>query len=223
MSSIQIITTSDGSHSLLNIDLDETYHSRHGAVQESRHVFLKNGFDFYCERTSKNPVQIFELGFGTGLNAWLTAERSRETGRNVCYTSLETFPLPADVWQRLNYASTPEGKDLFAQIHEAPWETEVPLLPTFSLKKVKCEVQRFQFDLSSLDIVYFDAFAPGKQPELWELEILKKINDAMTSNAVFVTYCAKGQLKRDLKDLSMIVETLAGPPGKKEMVRGLKI
>lgn len=224
MSSIEIIPTGDGSHSLLNKELNETYHSRHGAVQESNHVFLKNGLDFFCERISKNPIHVFEVGFGTGLNAWLTGLRSVEIGRRICYTSLETYPLPEDLWQQLNYASGGSNeKELFTKIHEAEWGTDVQLLPTFSLKKVNQEVQQFQFEPGSVDVVFFDAFAPNKQPELWAVNVLEKVANAMSAGSVFVTYCAKGQLKRDLKALNLEVETLAGPPGKKEMVRALKI
>src|SRR5690349_14257573 len=122
---IEIISTGDGSHSLLNTDLDETYHSRHGAVQESEHVFIKHGFDFFCEKSSGDAVRILEVGFGTGLNVWLTAMHSITRGRNVHYTSLETFPLSQEIWQKLNYASDPVAKSLFDNIHQASWQEDV--------------------------------------------------------------------------------------------------
>jgi tRNA U34 5-methylaminomethyl-2-thiouridine-forming methyltransferase MnmC len=220
---IQIISTADGSHSLLNIELNETYHSIHGAVQESMHVFISNGFDFFCQRFLTDPVKILEIGFGTGLNVWLTAEQSLKTGRMVHYTSLEIFPLPEEIWSKLNYAGSPEERMLFENIHKAPWETEILLHANFTLRKVVCAVQDFQSELSTFNLVYFDAFAPGKQPELWHFDILKKVADAMSSNSVLVTYCAKGQVRRDLRSLNLIVESLQGPPGKKEMTRVLKI
>jgi tRNA U34 5-methylaminomethyl-2-thiouridine-forming methyltransferase MnmC len=223
MSNISIITTTDGSHSLLNASLNETYHSVHGAMQESRHVFIKNGLDFFFERSSANPVMIFEMGFGTGLNALLTAQRAQVSGRRIHYSSLETFPLGQAIWSQLNYGDSPAEKDLFRKIHEARWAQEESVNPFFTLLKIETSLQQALLVPVSFDIVYYDAFAPSKQPELWDSGLLKKVTDALRPGGVFVTYCAKGQLKRDLKNLGLIVETLAGPPGKKEMVRALKI
>jgi tRNA U34 5-methylaminomethyl-2-thiouridine-forming methyltransferase MnmC len=223
MSNITIITTTDGSHSLLNVSLNETYHSVHGAMQESIHVFIRNGLDFFCERSSVDPVKILEMGFGTGLNALLTAQCALETKRHIHYTTLETFPLAKEVWSHLNYAGSPVAKDLFQQIHEAEWAVEKPVHPFFTQLKIETSLQQASLAPASFDLVYYDAFAPSKQPELWDIGLLKKVTDALQPGGVFVTYCAKGQLKRDLKGLGLTVETLAGPPGKKEMVRALKI
>jgi tRNA U34 5-methylaminomethyl-2-thiouridine-forming methyltransferase MnmC len=224
MSDIQIITTTDGSHSLLNTALNETYHSVHGALQESRHVFIRHGLDFYCERSGGNGVvNIFEMGFGTGLNALLTAQRVAETGRPAHYTSLETFPLPEAVWRQLNYGDDAASKDLFRRIHEAPWSKDTVLPGGFTLLKQEGKLQEFELPPAAYDVIYYDAFAPSKQPELWDAVLFKKIAEAMEPGGVFVTYCAKGQVKRDLKSVGLTVETLPGPPGKKEMVRALKI
>jgi tRNA U34 5-methylaminomethyl-2-thiouridine-forming methyltransferase MnmC len=206
---IKIIVTEDGSSSLLNTDLDETYHSRHGAIQESIHVFIKNGL----ERIHSHPVNIFEVGFGTGLNALLTAA----TGLNVNYTSIEAFPLDESIYTALNYSP----KELLVSLHRAPWNETVQISPAFSLRKLKGNLVTTPLD-GTYDIIYFDAFAPSKQPEMWELPILKKVCDTLAPGGIFVTYCAKGQLKRDLRSLGLEVETLPGPPGKKEMVRGTK-
>lgn len=222
MSNLQIITTSDGSHSLLNTDLNETYHSVHGALRESIYVFIKHGLDFFIERSSSTSVRILEIGFGTGLNALLTLQRARETNASVHYTSLEAFPIQRDIWRALNYAEPLALLDDFNKLHEAEWMKEVLLTNNFTLLKLHTTLQQEPLQPSGYDVIYFDAFAPSKQPEMWELPMLTKVVEAMKPGGVFVTYCAKGQLKRDLKSLNLTVETLPGPPGKKEMIRAVK-
>jgi tRNA U34 5-methylaminomethyl-2-thiouridine-forming methyltransferase MnmC len=203
---IKIITTSDGSHTLLNEELDETYHSRHGALQESLHVFIKNGLEYY----PKDEVNVFEVGFGTGLNALLTALSNKK----VNYTTIEAFPLTEEIYSQLNY----EPQHLLRELHR---NSELQI-SNFSFKKIHDTLQSIELD-QVYDIIYFDAFAPSKQPEMWELPMISKVCSALTPGGLFVTYCAKGQLKRDLKSLGMEVETLGGPPGKKEMVRAAKL
>lgn len=220
MSTLRIITTEDGSHSLLNEEMDETYHSRHGALQESEYVFIEKGFSFFLEKNNTNKLSILEIGFGTGLNAWLTARKAETEKKQVAYSSLETFPIPEEIWSALNYGA--EDKLLFEKIHRAAWNEWVEITPFFTLKKSTTSLQRTTLDAGAFDIIYFDAFAPNKQPEMWELAAIKKTIDAMKPGGVFVTYCAKGQLKRDLKNLGLEVESLPGPPGKREMVRALK-
>lgn len=219
MSKIELITTGDGSHSLLNTALDETYHSRHGALQESKYVFIKQGLDFYYENTKSKIISIFEVGFGTGLNAWLTLQRAQELNVNITYTSVETFPLPSSVWPSLNYASGSQFENDFLKLHKAAWNKAEVITPFFTLHKTEKSLQDFDAAGMQFDIVYFDAFAPNKQPELWEASILGGVAEMLSSDGVFVTYCAKGQLKRDLKSFGLEVESLAGPPGKREMVR----
>jgi tRNA U34 5-methylaminomethyl-2-thiouridine-forming methyltransferase MnmC len=223
MSDLQIILTEDGSHSLLNTVLNETYHSIHGAVQESLHVFIKNGLAFFCGRSSIEPIGIFEVGFGTGLNALLVAQYAEKNNRSIHYTTLEAFPLPEEIWSQLNYSDSPEARKLFQEIHQAAWSEEKSLSKHFTLTKIHDTLQHVPLSSDAYNLIFFDAFAPNKQPELWNIEVLGKVASAMTSNSVFVTYCAKGQLKRDLKSLQLTVNTLAGPPGKKEMVQALKI
>lgn len=219
---IQRIVTGDGSHSLINTELNETYHSVHGARQESLHVFVAKGLDFFCAQSSHDPVRILEVGFGTGLNALLTLQRTAEILRTVTYTSVEAFPLGEEIWSTLNYTKDSRAKELFEKIHRSDWSHEIEITPLFSLLKIPIPLQVAPLPSSSFDVVYFDAFAPNKQPELWEISVLDKVVSAMRPGGVFVTYCAKGQLKRDLKTLNLKVETLPGPPGKKEMVRALK-
>ena len=216
---VEIITTSDGSHSLLNKELNETYHSVHGAVQESVHVFIKNGFDFLFEQAYPENVAILEIGFGTGLNALLTVQHAAALKNQITYTSLEAYPVAEEIWSKLNYPSSAEMQAVFKDLHQAAWNTEVSIATNFKLIKLHQTLQDTSLPPASFDLVYFDAFAPNKQPEMWTLEILGKVVNLMKPEAVFVTYCAKGQLKRDLKSLGLTVETLSGPPGKKEMVR----
>jgi tRNA U34 5-methylaminomethyl-2-thiouridine-forming methyltransferase MnmC len=220
---IQIITTGDGSHSLLNSALNETYHSIHGAKQESVHVFINHGLEFFLQNHNNPAIGIFEVGFGTGLNALLTASYAKTHQKEIHYTSIESFPLPENIWSALNYWETEEEKSIFQKLHTASWNESVTIDELFTLNKVKTTLQEISLSGSAFDVIYFDAFAPSKQPELWEFPILEKVCRALKPGGVFVTYCAKGQLKRDLKNLGLEVQTLPGPPGKKEMVRALKI
>jgi tRNA U34 5-methylaminomethyl-2-thiouridine-forming methyltransferase MnmC len=221
---IEIITTSDGSHSLRNDELNETYHSIHGAMQESIHVFIKKGFDHFVETNPEaTEINILEIGFGTGLNALLTWQRSLETSHRINYTSLETFPIPTELWSKLNYASDEAAQAGFRKLHEAEWNTFVPIEHNFNLRKIEQSLEDITPPVESFDLVYYDAFAPNKQPEMWTLEILSKVSGALKSGGILVTYCAKGQLKRDLKALDLEISTLDGPPGKKEMVRAKKL
>jgi tRNA U34 5-methylaminomethyl-2-thiouridine-forming methyltransferase MnmC len=220
---IQIITTGDGSHSLLNTGLNETYHSIHGAKRESVHVFLKHGLEYFLEKNSPDVVRIFEVGFGTGLNALLTASFAEIRKQKIVYTSIEAFPLEEKISNQLNYAESQHEKILFQKLHSSPWEVDVPINNFFTVKKIETTLQEIPLQKNYFDVIYFDAFAPNKQPELWEISILEKVCDVLKPSGIFTTYCAKGQLKRDLKSLGLLVETLTGPPGKKEMVRALKI
>lgn len=223
MSSLKIIITSDGSHSLLNEELNETYHSIHGAVQESEHVFIKNGLDYCVRQKSRESISILEVGFGTGLNALLTIQYAIKSPIPIKYTTLESNPLDEAFWSALNYRDSIGLKEHFETLHRSRWGTEQTVLPHFQLLKLHDSLQQVAFPAESFDLIYFDAFAPSKQPELWTLPVLQKIIGAMKTDAVFVTYCAKGQLKRDLKTLGLVTETLSGPPGKKEMVRAVKV
>ncbi len=222
MSTIKIITTSDGSHSLFNEELNETYHSIHGAIQESLHVFIKSGLTYFIERFSPKNISILEIGFGTGLNALLTVHAAQLSSSSFQYKTLEAFPLEEAVWAKLNYTDTLNLKEYFDLLHRVSWEEEHSILPNFQFQKHHIKLQDAVLIPPSFDIIFFDAFAPNKQPELWEIDTLKKVADALRINGVFVTYCAKGQLKRDLKSLGLTVETIPGPPGKKEMVRAIK-
>lgn len=226
MRTIKLIETEDGSRSLYVPELNETYHSFHGAYQESLHVFIKNGLNYWTNSNSGKAITILEIGFGTGLNVLLTAREKITVEADIFLTTLEPYPLPEDIIAQLNYGqlmNDPVFKSIFQQIHWAEWERPVKIMEGFTLLKLKQKLEDFTTKSQKFDVVYFDAFAPNKQSELWTLEILQKICHMMNRGGIFVTYCAKGQLKRDLKAIGFTVETLAGPPGKKEMVRGVKI
>jgi tRNA U34 5-methylaminomethyl-2-thiouridine-forming methyltransferase MnmC len=218
---IEVILTKDGSHTLINTELNETYHSIHGAVQESLHVFIRRGLEVKIAQALQE-IAILEVGFGTGLNAWLSAKRIEDTPMKISYTSLEPFPLDEFIWSELNYAQVPADQEVFRKIHRAEWNRQVPITPGFELQKMQQTLQQAHLPTAAFDVVYFDAFAPEKQPEMWELPVFKKIGEAMKPGAVLVTYCAKGQVKRDLKRVGLTIETLPGPPGKREMVRAIK-
>jgi len=226
MSRLQIIETGDGSHTLLNADLDEMYHSRHGAVRESKHVFIQHGLQHWLSNhASSSSVKILEVGLGTGLNAWLTLLEAVDLPIvNFQYTTLEPHPVEPVVIQQLNYVqqSTLAEKKHFEAIHQADWNQPQTLLNNFILNKRTVKLEDLEDGLK-FNVVYFDAFAPNKQPELWEKPIIEKVTNLLTESGVWVTYSAKGQLKRDLKSLGLQVETLPGPPGKAEMVRAVKV
>ena len=225
MSKVKLITTEDGSHSLYHEELQETYHSFHGAYRESIHVFMLYGLDSWLARNPrKYPIRVFEVGFGTGLNAWLALVWAEQNQIPVLYHTIEPFPLEKEVYSQLNYIEHDHGiwhyHKYFNALHEAPWNEGGPISEYFNMKKDQVTLEEAQ--LYPSDVVFFDAFAPSKQPDLWKKEILEKVTDAMRPGAVFTTYCAKGQLKRDLKELGLATETLPGPPGKKEMTRAWK-
>ncbi len=228
MNQVQLIETGDGSHSLLNVAMDETYHSRHGALRESEHVFIRHGLHAWLgQHPTAGAVRILEVGFGTGLNAILTVREARQHPNvSFHYITLEPHPLDKDTIDGLNYLELlgdPSLAPHFAALHQVPWEVDHALLNNFTLRKTRSTLQHFPPVPDSFDVVYFDAFAPNKQPELWSLSVLQGVATLMAPEAVFVTYSAKGQLKRDLKTAGLAVETLDGPPGKAEMVRARKI
>jgi tRNA U34 5-methylaminomethyl-2-thiouridine-forming methyltransferase MnmC len=220
-SDIKLITTGDGSHSILNTALDETYHSRHGAKQESEYVFIEQGLRFWLTRNHNLQLNILEVGLGTALNAWLTFRLPEVEARLIRYFAIEQFPLPQHVWQQLNYANAEQ--ELFEKIHTLPWNSWQTVTDETSLYKNEDSLQEITMPNLKFDLIYYDAFAPNKQPEMWTIAMLEKTVQNLQQGGVFVTYCAKGQLKRDLKALGLHVQSLPGPPGKREMVRAIKM
>jgi tRNA U34 5-methylaminomethyl-2-thiouridine-forming methyltransferase MnmC len=215
---LEIILSGDGSHTLYNPELNETYHSKNGAIQESNLVFIQNGLEHYLEKYPDSEPRVLEIGFGTGLNTLLTANKAKELKVKLHYSTLETFVLPPETTQKLNYAQSDEEKDIFEKIHQAEWGKELEISPFFTLTKHHTSLQ--DFDGKGFDLIFFDAFAPDIQPELWSLEVFEKLAKLSNSNCVWVSYCAKGQVRRNLKEVGFSVERLQGPPGKREMLRG---
>lgn len=215
---VQIVITEDSSHTLYVPELDEHYHSVHGAVQESQHVFIEAGLKQMLHRKS---LSIFEVGFGTGLNALLTLIEVRGKCQ-INYTSVEKYPLAKEVTNTLNYSELVScSETYFEKLHVAPWNIETMVSSGFILNKVDKDLIDFETE-QTFDLIYFDAFAPEKQEDMWTEEIFEKIVKLMNPGAVFTTYCAKGRVRRMLQDLGLQVERLKGPPGKREMLRGIK-
>jgi tRNA U34 5-methylaminomethyl-2-thiouridine-forming methyltransferase MnmC len=215
----ELVITEDGSHTLYVREMDEHYHSVHGAIRESRHIFINNGFDA-CQA---DPLYILEIGLGTGLNAFLTALRSREGKRKVHYTSVEKFPLPPDLTESFNYHEYTDGDTLglFRLIHSAPWEEDIVICNNFTLRKTEADAT-ISLPEGNWNLIYFDAFGPDKQPEMWSMDIFKRIASATIKNGILVTYSAKGQVKRNLKACGFNVSLLPGPPGKRQIIRADK-
>lgn len=215
---MNIETTADGSSTLYLPELDEHYHSVKGAETESRHVYVKEGFIEFANSSTVRPVRILEIGFGTGLNAALTME-SAPNHAPVHYFSLELHPLPADVTSALSYGVDPE---LLKSVNIAPWGEVAELSPDFTIEKVLADFTSCPLP-QEIDVVYFDAFAPEKQPEMWEEPLLRKIYDAMRPGGIFMTYCAKGVIRRRLAAVGFAPERIPGPPGgKREILRARK-
>jgi tRNA U34 5-methylaminomethyl-2-thiouridine-forming methyltransferase MnmC len=216
----KIVKTSDGSHTIYVPELDDHYHSIHGAVQESEHIFIKNGFD----ACTASPMNIFEVGFGTGLNALLTAIRSMKGERQVNYTSIEKYPVHEDIIWSLNHAdfAGKEGKKIFNLIHYAPWNSATTICKNFTITKIKSDLT-VNKPSGHYDLIYFDAFGPDKQPEMWTPDIFASVYEITDKGGILITYSAKGEVKRNLKACGFDVSLLPGPPGKRQITRAVKI
>ncbi len=216
---LKIISTSDGSDTLYVPEMNEHYHSTFGAVRESSHVFIESGY----KSTSCNPVRILEVGFGTGLNTFLTLLESMNDKRMVFYVGVEKYPLSSSIYKKLNYSTLfPVNKgSYFDIIHESNWGITCKITDNFSLLKLKRDFTNMD-TRQAFDIIYYDAFAPEKQPEMWSYDVLSLVYSITKPGGIFVTYSAKGQMRRDLKQLGFKVENPEGPPGKKHITRAAK-
>ncbi|HRF39805.1 MAG TPA: tRNA (5-methylaminomethyl-2-thiouridine)(34)-methyltransferase MnmD [Saprospiraceae bacterium] len=222
MDHTSLIETQDGSHSVLSHRFGVTYHSKYGAIQESRHVFIEAGL--FPKLILQRELAVLELGFGTGLNAFLTLLEAERLERHIFYQTIEAFPLSQEQAAQLNYPEQlelPASRPWLTEMHAAPSDKLLRPTPHFQFRKT---IGRFEeLDLqNAFDVAYFDAFAPETQPELWTEEVLGRVYRALRPQGILVTYCAKGAVKRTLKSLGFQIERIPGPPGKREMTRAVK-
>ena len=222
---IILAPTEDGSPTLYNPVFGEHYHSIHGAVQESMHIFIEAGLHSWLKNSTKQSLHVLEVGFGTGLNALLTALDGQSQELSLHYTILELYPVQEDIYSQLHFdIKHPNSDKCLQELHTAPWDKAITLQcnPHFTLEKRHCALQEFSAT-HPIDLIYFDAFSPEAQEELWDEAIFKVLYDTSHSGAIIVTYCAKGEVRRRLQRAGWQVERLAGPPGKREMLRGTKL
>ena len=216
---ITIFETADGSQTLKNNDIGESYHSTHGAIQESMYVYIKHGLQLAAVKKSK--IRVFELGFGTGLNALLTLREVLEnTELEVEYVCLEPFPLPEIIYSQLNYPKENE-REFFIQMHQSIHAQTVNIHERFSFLKMEIKFEDFK-ENKGFELVYYDAFGPTSQPELWNMDALRMSVDLLNSEGIWVTYCSKGEVRRGLVSLGMNAVRLSGPPGKRHMIFATK-
>ncbi|MDN3493488.1 tRNA (5-methylaminomethyl-2-thiouridine)(34)-methyltransferase MnmD [Winogradskyella bathintestinalis] len=227
-----IITTSDGSKTIQIEEWNEQYHSIHGALQEANHVFLKHGLSYFSDFviasgetiSESRPISILEIGFGTGLNAFLTLIAAEKLKLIIAYTGVEAYPVKLKEIDQLNYVEliSTNHKTSFEKLHESPWEEGIDITSNFKLEKQ----QNFFKDITAqnkFDIIYFDAFGARVQPDLWDENMFLIMFNALKVNGVLVTYSAKGSVRRAMQAVGFTVERLPGPPGKREMLRALKL
>ncbi|HSD15329.1 MAG TPA: tRNA (5-methylaminomethyl-2-thiouridine)(34)-methyltransferase MnmD [Flavobacterium sp.] len=216
----KIIQTEDGSSSLLMEEWGETYHSRHGAIQEAKHVFIQNGLSLFKEQS----VVILEIGFGTGLNAFITFLEAKKFNQNINYVGVEAYPILPEEVVKLNYVAQLDATQYdteFQRMHSSEWGKNIILSDSFTLTKRKQFFNEIN-DKDCFDLIYFDAFGFQYQPELWSVEIFRIMFDALKENGVLVTYACRSSIKRAMLEVGFKVEKLKGPPGKREMLRAVK-
>lgn len=216
--------TADGSTTLELLGAEEHFHSMHGAIQESEHIYIQNGLAKKAEQQTQ--IRIFEMGFGTGLNALLSALYAKENNVRIDYVAIEAYPLEKALTDQLNYpnqlALSKEKTDLFSDLHACEWEKRHAISPNFTFEKQASKLEDFVFDFPAFDLVFFDAFNPDLQPELWTEAVFKRMYVALNPGALLLTYSAKGKVKRAMKAAGFVVEGIPGPPGKREITRATK-
>ena len=221
-----IITTEDGSNTVYQPSLNVSYHSRHGAIRESKHVFIQSGLDYFFNEKKdyyNTGITVFEVGFGTGLNALLTLEFALQNQQQILYEAIEAYPLSSGEFHQLNYTSLMD-KNLnksFIQLHDCNWNETISIHQYFSFKKIKTDLEQFNTD-EKFYVLFFDAFDPNTQPALWTEAIFTMMFDMLLPNGILVTYCSKGIVQRAMKAAGFIVQKLKGPPGKREVIRAIK-
>jgi tRNA U34 5-methylaminomethyl-2-thiouridine-forming methyltransferase MnmC len=218
---LSLLQTLDHSHTIYVPELNETYHSRNGAIQEALHVYIQMGLMEAAQK--KYSIQILEIGFGTGLNAWLTLLEAQRKNLHINYHTIEPFPLPETIINNLNYTknASAEASAIFRQMHLSDWEQAVQITTEFSLLKIQNTLEDF-IPSTKYDLIYFDAFGPEKQPVLWQPDVLTKLYLCLNNGGIWVTYASKGEVKRNLKQIGFDVQRLPGPPMKRHMLRAIK-
>ena len=216
----QVVLTADGSHSVFNAEVGQHYHSIYGAVQESDRVFIELGLLYTFERV-EGPVRVFEMGFGTGLNTLMTIREAMRYHRTVDYVAVEAYPIPLEEARLLNYDAELSTFWLL-DLHEAPWSTPIPIVPALTLTKYQTRIQDLPF-IGTFDLVYYDAFAPEGQPELWTQEIFEKMATLLEPGGALTTYCSKSAVQRNLREAGFDVEKHIGPARKREVIRAIKV
>jgi tRNA U34 5-methylaminomethyl-2-thiouridine-forming methyltransferase MnmC len=217
----EIILTSDHSHSIVIPAMNVTYHSTHGAIQESMHVFIEAGLNHIARR---DQVCIFEMGFGTGLNTLLTIAEAEKKQQKIYYETVEADPLEANLYTLLNYCeqlNRPDLQPLLELLHRCDWNAAIEITPYFTFKKNLTSLTEFS-TFQHFDLIYFDAFAPEVQPELWTAALFKKIYGLMNPGGFLTTYCSKSIVRKAMAEAGLKVEKIPGPPHKREMVRAVK-
>lgn len=216
----EIIITSDGSTTIHLPEWNEQYHSKHGAIQEAYHVFIKQGL----QAMNSDKIDILEIGFGTGLNCFITYLEAQKSKLTIDYVGVEAYPVKQEEIDKLNYCealNANEHEGVFSKLHKLPWNTKCTINETFSITKRKDFFRNIE-DNNAFDLIYFDAFGARVQPELWTISMFQKMKDALKENGVLVTYSAKGSVRRAMQEVGLKVERLSGPPGKREMLRARK-
>lgn len=222
MASRVLVTTQDGSHSIFEQNLNAHFHSLYGAIAESQHIYINHGLMEALK--SKTELRIFEMGFGTGLNAYLSLLNAIDLDVQICYTTIEKEPLSIEMAEKLNFEDFLDHSKLkvsFMDLHKSEWNTLINFNKSFQLYKINGSFEDFQTD-NRYDLIYYDAFGPDVQPTLWNLACLRKLYLMLDEDGFLITYCAKGQVKRDLKIAGFLVESLTGPLGKREITRARK-
>lgn len=217
---IEIFQTEDGSKSLLRKDIQESYHSHFGALTETNTIYIDYGFRYFCSLDNKEQVNVLEIGFGTGLNAIATLKNSNQ--RSIFYQTIELYPISASIAERLNYGEQLSLKEEFDLLHKCDWEEIVEITPDFKIKKCKANACNFDLPKDFFDVVYFDAFSPEKDSELWSEDMFSKVYDSLRKGGVLTTYCCKGEIKRRMKKAGFSIAKLPGPKGKREILRAEK-
>ncbi len=219
---LKIIQTEDGSSSLFNEELNESYHSKYGAINESMHVFIETGLN---RLKGLDTINILEIGLGTGLNAFLSCIHGEKNKSNINYVAIEPYPLEKKIFDQMNYEvciNDQNAKLYFSKIHEVAWGQTNTIHKKFKITKLNNKLELYQPPSNFFNLIYFDAFSPDIQPELWSIPNFIKIFESLQQNGILVTYCAKGQVRRDLEAAGFITERIPGPKGKREMLRATK-